>query len=241
MAADQDDKQFTLTIRSIFTLTRRGIVVVGPIEAGVIMTGDQVEIWDGGQPVASAKASVEFIRDSRPEPGTIALRLQGLTNRDALKVGQTIHKQGSRIPAPSEMDLAVRAAVLEALHPYEGLFSVEFPRAGDMWWIEVQPRAPRACSLSVAFDGGDTLYWSIGRASIEVFSVGADYIPCLREIVGAVAEGHVEETGLRSDASIRVRSDSKVLLAGGPMRIPWPRALRRVRRYVPFGPPRAST
>lgn len=141
---------------------------------------------------------------------------------------------GETDPPLSEMDRAVRTAVRDALHPYDGLFDMEFARAGGLWWVAISPHAAGACRFDVAFNGGDTIYWSIGHASIEVFPVDADYIPYVGPIAAAVAEGGVEETGLRHDASIRVRSGSEILLQGGPFRIPWPWALRRVRRYAPY-------
>ena len=54
MADDPNQQDFVLIIADVFTLTGRGTAVIGPIESGVVRTGDEVEIWDNDQLITKA-------------------------------------------------------------------------------------------------------------------------------------------------------------------------------------------
>lgn len=141
-------------------------------------------------------------------------------------------------PEPTAVDLAIRDGIAGTLEPYRGWFALEFiwGEGGGMWFTEVTPTSPNTAFLSVAFYG-DTLYWAIGNASIEYFSIAEeDAAAFATEVTRCVAAGQVEETGFRRDATIRVRAASKIVISGGPVRLPWPWAWRRVRTYAPYAP-----
>lgn len=85
---------FELVITDVFNLTGRGAVVIGPITAGEIHTGDAVQIWDGDQFVMDGTATVELICRRPPVPGEIGLRL-GKVDIKALTPGQTVRRAPS--------------------------------------------------------------------------------------------------------------------------------------------------
>ena len=92
---------------------------------------------------------------------------------------------------PRPTDLALRDAIRRGLAEHEGSFLLDFAwsDAARMWLTEVRPRNPDAAFLSAAFDGGTTVFWVIGNASIEFFPIRADegLQPWVSEIASAVA------------------------------------------------------
>lgn len=87
---DAASEDFVLTVRDVFLLKGRGSVVIGPIQSGVLRSGDEVEVHDGGDLVMAVTASVEFICGPGVSPDDIALLLRGVETPDRLKAGQTI-------------------------------------------------------------------------------------------------------------------------------------------------------
>ncbi|MGH8862620.1 MAG: hypothetical protein ACRDVG_15535, partial [Jatrophihabitantaceae bacterium] len=89
-----EDEDFVLTIVDVFTLTGRGTAVIGPIESGVLRTGDEVEIWDDHQLVSSARATVEGIYSRHADPRSIGLLL-GEVDKNLLAPGQTVRRKAA--------------------------------------------------------------------------------------------------------------------------------------------------
>jgi uncharacterized protein YcgI (DUF1989 family) len=56
MSEEPSSEDFVLSIVNVFTLTGRSAVVIGPVESGVIRSGESVEIWDGDALVCAAPA-----------------------------------------------------------------------------------------------------------------------------------------------------------------------------------------
>lgn len=67
---------FALRVADVFDITGRGTAVVGPIESGVVRTGDRVDVSRNGEIVATATVFVELINDRRADPRSIALLLR---------------------------------------------------------------------------------------------------------------------------------------------------------------------
>lgn len=82
MTRDDGDEPFALTVVDVFTVSRRGTAVVGPIESGTLRTGDRVRVVRGDVQVATAEVSIEMICSRDADPRTIGLlirRLDGAT------------------------------------------------------------------------------------------------------------------------------------------------------------------
>jgi hypothetical protein len=126
MNADATGDDFVLTIIDVFRLTGRGTAIVGRIGSGVLKSGETVEIWDSGQLVATARATVEMITSRRADPRTIGLLL-GDVDKNLLTSGQTIRRPGG----------SARAYLV--LHDY-GM-------GGLWWWI----RASSAAEITAEF------------------------------------------------------------------------------------------
>jgi GTPase len=90
MSRDPSSEDFVLSIVEVFSITGRGTAVIGPIESGVIRTGDIVEIWDGERLVCTAQATVEAVRSTK-HPRAIGLRL-GDIDKSLLRSGQTVRR-----------------------------------------------------------------------------------------------------------------------------------------------------
>ena len=78
MIQDAASEPFVLTVVDVFDLTGRGTVVVGPIESGVMKTGDPVNVRRNREIVATAIARVELINSRQADPRSIALLFQDL-------------------------------------------------------------------------------------------------------------------------------------------------------------------
>lgn len=95
------DKDFIMPVEDVFSITGRGTVATGRIEAGVINTGDNVEILGmGEEKLTSTITGVEMFRKilDRGEAGdNVGLLLRGI-EKEAIKRGMVIAKPGSITP-----------------------------------------------------------------------------------------------------------------------------------------------
>ena len=95
------DKDFIMPVEDVFSITGRGTVATGRIEAGVINTGDAVEILGmGDEKLTSTITGVEMFRKilDRGEAGdNVGLLLRGI-EKEAIKRGMVIAKPGSIKP-----------------------------------------------------------------------------------------------------------------------------------------------
>ena len=95
------DKPFLMPIEDVFSITGRGTVATGRIEAGVINTGDPVDIIGmGAEKLTSTVTGVEMFRKilDRGEAGdNVGLLLRGIEKTD-IRRGMVIAKQGSVTP-----------------------------------------------------------------------------------------------------------------------------------------------
>ena len=95
------DKPFLMPIEDVFSITGRGTVATGRIEAGVINSGDPVDIVGmGEEKLTSTVTGVEMFRKilDRGEAGdNVGLLLRGIEKTD-IKRGMVIAKTGSVKP-----------------------------------------------------------------------------------------------------------------------------------------------
>ncbi|MEC5394767.1 elongation factor Tu [Bergeyella sp. RCAD1439] len=95
------DKPFLMPIEDVFSITGRGTVATGRIEAGVINSGDPVDIVGmGEEKLTSTVTGVEMFRKilDRGEAGdNVGLLLRGIEKND-IRRGMVIAKQGSVKP-----------------------------------------------------------------------------------------------------------------------------------------------
>ena len=95
------DKPFLMPIEDVFSITGRGTVATGRIEAGGINTGDPVDIVGmGEEKLTSTVTGVEMFRKilDRGEAGdNVGLLLRGIEKTD-IRRGMVIAKQGSVTP-----------------------------------------------------------------------------------------------------------------------------------------------
>ena len=98
------DKPFLMPIEDVFSITGRGTVATGRIEAGVINTGDGVDIVGmGDEKLTSTVTGVEMFRKilDRGEAGdNVGILLRGIEKTD-IKRGMVIVKTGSVKPHKS--------------------------------------------------------------------------------------------------------------------------------------------
>lgn len=98
------DKAFLMPIEDVFSITGRGTVATGRIEAGVINTGDGVDIVGmGDEKLTSTVTGVEMFRKilDRGEAGdNVGILLRGIEKTD-IKRGMVIVKSGSVKPHKS--------------------------------------------------------------------------------------------------------------------------------------------
>jgi len=95
------DKPFLMPVEDVFSITGRGTVATGRIEAGVINTGDPVDIVGmGEEKLTSTITGVEMFRKilDRGEAGdNVGLLLRGIEKSD-IRRGMVIAKSGSVKP-----------------------------------------------------------------------------------------------------------------------------------------------
>ena len=101
MPVREQDKPFLMPVEDVFSITGRGTVATGRIEAGVINTGDPVDIVGmGDEKLTSTITGVEMFRKilDRGEAGdNVGLLLRGIEKSD-IRRGMVIAKQGSVKP-----------------------------------------------------------------------------------------------------------------------------------------------
>lgn len=145
-------------------------------------------------------------------------------------------------PELPEMDLALlRAVAVEFAALPEGAATLThtWSDGGGMWFVEVQPREPRAAMLSVAFDGSDLLNFTVGNIWFEVFPIETtdQLVDSARKVARAVFRGQVEECAFSRDAYGRIFVEDGPLMQVGRVHLPWPWRLRPFkRRYGPYAP-----
>lgn len=94
------DKPFLMPIEDVFTITGRGTVVTGKVEAGVVHTNDEVEIVGIKDTTKTTVTGVEMFRkllDEGQAGDNIGVLLRG-TKRDEVERGQVLAKPGSITP-----------------------------------------------------------------------------------------------------------------------------------------------
>ena len=94
------DKDFLMPVEDVFSITGRGTVATGRIEAGVINTGDNVEIIGFEEKLNSTITGVEMFRKilDRGEAGdNVGLLLRGIEKTD-IRRGMVICKPGTITP-----------------------------------------------------------------------------------------------------------------------------------------------
>jgi len=97
----QTEKPFLMPVEDVFSITGRGTVATGRIEAGIINSGEPVEIIGmGAENLKSTVTGVEMFRKilDRGEAGdNVGLLLRGI-EKDAIRRGMVICKPGSVTP-----------------------------------------------------------------------------------------------------------------------------------------------
>jgi len=94
------DKPFIMPVEDVFTITGRGTVVTGRIEAGIVRVGEEVEIIGLKDTVKKVVTGVEMFRKSldQGQAGDNAgLLLRGIERKDVER-GQVLAKPGSITP-----------------------------------------------------------------------------------------------------------------------------------------------
>jgi hypothetical protein len=144
------------------------------------------------------------------------------------------------VPSPREpdaLDLGVQRVIDEVVRRSARVANVErgwSDRAG-MWFVEVTPSVQDAAPIHVGSSTeDDELNVTVGRSWFEIF--GVQDLPAtlsyLDEIVEAVLEGRVQETGVQNQfARIETRSGT---VSVGTFHLPIPWRFRSVRQYLPY-------
>lgn len=173
------------------------------------------------------------------------MRLSEPHRTPALRIGMrddALMTTPDAAPEPSEMDRALLRAVSDEVAELpDGVAPLThaWSDGGGMWFVEVQPREPRAAFLSVAFDGEDLLNFTVGNIWFEVFPIDTaeELTDCARKVARAVVQGHLEESGFTGDAYGRIFVEDGPAMSVGRVHLPWPWRLRPFRRrYRPYAP-----
>ncbi len=94
------DRPFLMPIEDVFSITGRGTVVTGRVEAGVVHTGDEVEIVGIRDTQKTVVTGVEMFRkilDEGQAGDNVGCLLRG-TGKDEVERGQVLAKPGSITP-----------------------------------------------------------------------------------------------------------------------------------------------
>lgn len=95
------DKPFQMPIENVFMIEGRGTVVTGKIEAGVVVSGDRVDIVGKDSDIVSTVVTqVETfgrVLDSGVAGQNVGLLLRGI-GRDEVQRGQVLAAEGSLVP-----------------------------------------------------------------------------------------------------------------------------------------------
>jgi elongation factor Tu len=94
------EKTFIMPIEDVFSISGRGTVVTGRIEAGIVNVGDEIEIVGIKDTTVTTCTGVEMFRkllDSGEAGDNVGVLLRG-TKRDEVERGQVLAKPGSITP-----------------------------------------------------------------------------------------------------------------------------------------------
>ncbi|MFT6745784.1 MAG: elongation factor Tu [Glaciecola sp.] len=95
------DKPFVMPVEDVFSITGRGTVATGKIEAGTINVGDEVSLLGmGTETLTSTVTGVEMFRkllDSGEAGDNVGLLLRGI-EKEAIKRGMVVAKPGTITP-----------------------------------------------------------------------------------------------------------------------------------------------
>jgi elongation factor Tu len=94
------DKDFIMPIEDVFSISGRGTVVTGRIEAGIVTVGDEIEIVGIKDTQLTTCTGVEMFRkllDSGEAGDNVGVLLRG-TKREEVERGQVLAKKGSINP-----------------------------------------------------------------------------------------------------------------------------------------------
>ena len=94
------DKPFLMPVEDVFSITGRGTVATGRIEAGIIHVGDEVEILGLGEDKKSVVTGVEMFRkllDQGEAGDNVGLLLRGI-DKNEIKRGMVLCKPGQIKP-----------------------------------------------------------------------------------------------------------------------------------------------
>jgi elongation factor Tu len=94
------DKPFIMPVEDVFTITGRGTVVTGRIEAGIVRVGEEIEIVGIKDTVKKVVTGVEMFRKSLDEGragDNAGILLRGIERKDVER-GQVLAKPGSITP-----------------------------------------------------------------------------------------------------------------------------------------------
>ena len=94
------DKPFLMPVEDVFSITGRGTVATGRIEAGIIHVGDEVEILGLGEDKKSVVTGVEMFRkllDEGRAGENVGVLLRGI-KREEIERGQVLAKPGTIKP-----------------------------------------------------------------------------------------------------------------------------------------------
>lgn len=94
------DKDFLLPVEDVFTISGRGTVVTGRIEAGKVVVGDKIEIVGMKDTIETTVTGVEMFRkelDDAQAGDNVGLLLRGI-ERDQVERGQVLCKPASIKP-----------------------------------------------------------------------------------------------------------------------------------------------
>jgi elongation factor Tu len=94
------DKPFIMPVEDVFSITGRGTVATGRIEAGVVKVGEEVELVGMGEDRKTVVTGVEMFRkllDEGQAGDNVGLLLRGV-GKDEIQRGQVLAKPGSITP-----------------------------------------------------------------------------------------------------------------------------------------------
>jgi elongation factor Tu len=94
------DKPFIMPVEDVFSITGRGTVATGRIEAGIVKVGEEVELVGMGEDRKTTVTGVEMFRkllDEGRAGDNVGLLLRGV-GKDEIQRGQVLAKPGSITP-----------------------------------------------------------------------------------------------------------------------------------------------
>ena len=94
------DKPFIMPVEDVFSITGRGTVATGRIEAGIVKVGEEVELVGMGEDRKTVVTGVEMFRkllDEGQAGDNVGLLLRGV-GKDEIQRGQVLAKPGSITP-----------------------------------------------------------------------------------------------------------------------------------------------